>query len=169
MSATNNYKKWTAEEDDQLVKYLTSDENYHKYEAIAHKLHRTVDAVQARFVKLAIVPKYTETFLHKNVKYLAIMYNLDQKDLVRYFKYAGLKDCHDNDDNDDNDDCDSSSDEDEYSEMEEEDEEEKEEQKELHKTLKLHIDVELNILDIIMMTCGSMILYYFYPTIIRSI
>lgn len=186
MPTTNNYKKWTKQEDEQLVKRLAYDEKTITYEEMAGRLNRTVDAVQARFVKIYVVPKYSQGFLVKNTKYISKLYTMREVDLIRYLKYAGLKKYEDSSDSSDSnystesddttdimtdtsssiESTESSEYQDEYSET---DEESLKDDNMPKSSYEFHISVKLNIIHIAMIAGGCVMLYYFYPTIMRSI
>lgn len=189
-TAPNHKKRWTIEDDVELVKCRYSS----SYEEMADKLQRTVDAVKARFVKKYIVPKYNKNFLCENTKFVANLYKIDKNDFVRYLKYAGTKaeyqeddeeddiaetdddtssseyqpeddnESNDDEDDDDEDDDDEDDDNDDYDEY---DDDEVELQN--NNSFKIKFDLELNMLHIAIITAGSMALYYMYPLIIRSI
>lgn len=186
----NNKKRWSNEEDEQLMKRLVYDERLLTYGEIAEKLHRTVDAVQARFVKKYIVPKYNEQFLRKNTRLIAAKYNIKRSELLRYLKYAGLK-CYADDSSRSDDSSDDSDYTPEVAEIDDnsgssEDDDDEDDQDtdsssnsgsenseivdDIHdKSFKLRLDIELNILHIAMIAGGSFLVYYLYPTIMRSI
>lgn len=195
MPATNNYKKWTKQEDEQLVKRLAYDEKIISYEEMAGILNRTVDAVQSRFVKIYVVPKYSEGFLKKNTKYISKLYVMREVDLIRYLKYAGVRTYNDSSDSSDSnystesDDTDTSENQmsetdtsastestesseyqDEYSETDEESLKDNDTIRSSPKSsFEFRISMKLNILHIAMIAGGCVMLYYFYPTIMRSV
>jgi len=88
MACTRNYKKWTADEEDQLQKIY---ENSNCFKYTANKLCRSQDAVQARYVKNVICAEYTINHILTNLNELAQEYKLDIDDFKRYLKYAGIR------------------------------------------------------------------------------
>ena len=181
MTATNNYKKWTKDDDDYLSKKLAADCKPSAYVEIADKLQRTVDAVQARFVKKCLVTKYTQVFLYKSIKQISELYNIDRKDLIRYLKYSGLKcyDEHDEESKEATSDDDTSDTYDDITSSSEDqgdddidgshDTSDDESGTYTRPSLKVNIDIELNMVHIAMISSASLMLYYLYPIIIRSI
>ena len=88
MTYTRNYKKWSAEEDDQLQKIY---ENSRCFKYVANKLSRSIDAVQARYVKMVICAENTIKDILKNRKEMATDLKIDDKDFIRYLKYASIR------------------------------------------------------------------------------
>lgn len=88
MPSTRNYKKWSCTEDRQLIIHYNNSKSFKR---VANKLSRTIDAVQARYVKKYIYPTYDDEYLTKNSHELADKYNMRHKDFVRYLKYVGVK------------------------------------------------------------------------------
>jgi hypothetical protein len=81
--------KWTDSEDKRLISLYNK---HKKFKPIAVDLKRSVDAVQARFVKIEICPKHTSKYLLSKKDHLADKYNIKKEDFTRYLKYAGIKD-----------------------------------------------------------------------------
>jgi hypothetical protein len=86
---SRNNLKWTAAEDKRLEE-LYNKEKY-TFKAIATDLHRSLDAIQARYVKQVLCSKYSPKYLLENKEALAKHHNIETNDLVRYLKYAGIK------------------------------------------------------------------------------
>jgi hypothetical protein len=84
-----NNKKWSETEDRRLVDLYYKHLNF---KAVAIDLMRSVDAVQARFVKIAICHHHDKQFLIEKKDSIADRYNINRNDFVRYLKYAGIKD-----------------------------------------------------------------------------
>ena len=84
----NNNKKWNKSEDQKMLSMYARHKNF---EAIATELKRSKDAVQARFVKIELCDKYSDKYLYKMLNSIAKKYNIKKGDLVRYLKYAGIK------------------------------------------------------------------------------
>lgn len=88
-----NNKRWTDKEDNRLVKLY----NIHKsFKPIAVDLQRSVDAVQARYVKVELCNKFNKHYLYARRSHFAKSYHIDIDDFVRYLKYAGIKGKTDN-------------------------------------------------------------------------
>lgn len=88
MVCSNNYKKWTQQQDKCLKSLYDSFKNF---KHVAEKLERTEDAVKARYVKLYIVPEYTKEYLTAKLVDIAKHYNIAETDFIRYLKYVGVK------------------------------------------------------------------------------
>lgn len=88
MPCTRNYKKWSPEEDEQLK---THYDNSKSFRYVANKLSRTIDAVQARYVKKYIYPEHNIQYLKKNRKELADKFKISHEDFVRYLRYVDIK------------------------------------------------------------------------------
>jgi hypothetical protein len=87
---SRNRQRWTTVEDQKLLDMYVRGKTYAR---MASELQRTEDAVKARFVKLYLV-KY---LYDKKKSYaaqkesLCRFYKMEEHDLVRYLKYAGIK------------------------------------------------------------------------------
>lgn len=84
-----NNLRWTENEDKRLI------EMYYKYwnfKPISIDLKRSIDAVQARFVKIGICPRHDKDYLINRMDNVADLYNINRHDFARYLKYAGIKD-----------------------------------------------------------------------------
>jgi hypothetical protein len=87
---SRNRQRWTTSEDQKLIDMYVRSKTYAH---MASELQRTEDAVKARFVKIYLV-KY---LYDKKKSYVAQkdnlcrFYKLQEDDLVRYLKYAGIK------------------------------------------------------------------------------
>jgi len=81
------YTKWTAEDDKLLTKMYIEHQDFTK---ISRVLRRSLDAVQCRFVRNFIVPKYDKDVLFETKDEIRKLYNFDQSDFTRYLKYAGI-------------------------------------------------------------------------------
>ncbi len=84
-----NNKRWSDNEDRRLIDLYRK---YMSFKPVAIDLLRSVDAVQARFVKIAVCPKHDKQFLNDKKDYIADRYNINRNDFARYLKYAGIKD-----------------------------------------------------------------------------
>ena len=159
----NNRKKWTTSED-QLLKQLFVS---HDYENMAKRLHRTVDAVKARFVKIYLYDKgIKET------------YGINTNDFLRYLKYAGVDIAESEEYEESSEEYEESSEEsseeseessEEYEESSEESSEEYEESSEESSEevsqsrewfiMKLHLNFELNLLHVAIVIGFAFIMY----------
>jgi hypothetical protein len=86
---TRNNLKWSPTEDKRLETLYTKQKL--NFKAIATDLHRSVDAIQARFVKQYMAHKYSPKYMLENKDALANKYKIDKTDFTRYLKYAGIK------------------------------------------------------------------------------
>ena len=86
---SRNRQRWTTEEDKKLIDMYVRNKNY---EYMASELQRTEDAVKARFVKIYLVKYLYDKKKNFSVqKYsLCKLYKINEDDLVRYLKYAGI-------------------------------------------------------------------------------
>jgi hypothetical protein len=148
----NNRKKWTTSED-QLLKQLFVS---HDYENMAKRLHRTVDAVKARFVKIYLYDKgIKET------------YGINTNDFLRYLKYAGVDIAESEEYEESSEEYEESSEEsseeseessEEYEESSEESSEEVSQSREWF-IMKLHLNFELNLLHVAIVIGFAFIMY----------
>jgi hypothetical protein len=86
---TRNNLKWSPTEDKRLETLYTKQKL--NFKAIATDLHRSVDAIQARFVKQYMAHKYSPKYMLENKEALANKYKIDNANFTRYLKYAGIK------------------------------------------------------------------------------
>jgi hypothetical protein len=86
---TRNNLKWSPTEDKRLETLYTKQKL--NFKAIATDLHRSVDAIQARFVKQYLAHKYSPKYMLENKEALANKYKIDNASFTRYLKYAGIR------------------------------------------------------------------------------
>jgi hypothetical protein len=86
---TRNNLKWSPAEDKRLGTLYTKQKL--NFKAIATDLHRSVDAIQARFVKQYLAHKYSPKYMLENKDALANQYKINKTDFTRYLKYAGIR------------------------------------------------------------------------------
>ena len=86
---TRNNLKWSPTEDKRLETLYTKQTL--NFKAIATDLHRSVDAIQARFVKQYLAHKYSPKYMLENKEALANKYKIDNASFTRYLKYAGIR------------------------------------------------------------------------------
>lgn len=87
----NNFK-WSSAEDKRLEELYSKDK--YSFKKIATDLHRSLDAIQARFVKQVLATKYSPSYLLENKEALAKHHNINLDDFTRYLKYTGIRETH---------------------------------------------------------------------------
>jgi hypothetical protein len=86
---TRNNLKWTTAEDKRLEELYTEEK--YTFKKIATDLHRSLDAIQARFVKQVLCNKYSPRYLLDNKEALAKHHDINLDNFIKYLKYAGIK------------------------------------------------------------------------------
>lgn len=86
---TRNNLKWTTAEDKRLEELYTKEK--YTFKKIATDLHRSLDAIQARFVKQVLCNKYSPRYLLDNKEALAKHHDINLDNFIMYLKYAGIK------------------------------------------------------------------------------
>ena len=84
-----NNLRWTTSEDRRLEELFTKQK--YSFKKIATDLHRSVDGIQARFVKQVLCSKYSPEYMLANKEALAKHHNIPLEDFERYLKYAGIR------------------------------------------------------------------------------